>query len=65
MVKRYTNKKNNQSRKNRRNTVRKQRKQRRRRQNGGLGAAIQTGLVPFGLLALQKYQQKKIEKNRT
>ena len=58
MVKSYTNKKNNHSRKNKTRTQRTQN----RNQKGGMGAAIETALVPFGLLALQKFQQRKSRK---
>lgn len=36
-----------------------------RQQNGGMAGVLNTALVPFGLLALQKYQQKRVGKKRT
>jgi hypothetical protein len=35
---------------------------RRKTKGGSLSAAVSTAVVPFGLLALQKYQHKKSKK---
>ena len=60
MPQRKTNKRN--MRKN--NKTQKQRKQR-KQQNGGMTGILNTALVPFGILALQKYSQGKVMKRRT
>ena len=55
-------KKASKSRKPARKASRKARKSRRKR--GGMGAAIERAVVPFGLLALQKRMQKRSNKSR-
>ena len=61
MPQRKTNKRN--MRKN--NKTQKQRKQQRKQQNGGMTGILNTALVPFGILALQKFSQGKVMKRRT
>ena len=74
MVKQSMRLKRNYKKQQQRRTVKKQRKQQRKQQQrkqqkqqqeGGMMGVINTALVPFGLLALQKHQQKKAGKKRT
>ena len=44
----------------RRNKQRQQQQQQGQQQNGGMTGVLNTALVPFGLIALQKHQQKRV-----
>lgn len=39
-----------------------QRRTRKQQQSGGMTGVLNTALVPFGLLALQKFQHKRVSK---
>ena len=49
----------------RRNKQRQQQQQQQgQQQNGGMTGVLNTALVPFGLLALQKHQQKRVAERK-